>query len=42
MEHGSNVNLSLFIQLSKVRQQNEWKKKRGVSEYGHWICNWTN
>ena len=35
MDHRNNVNLSLFIQLAKVKQpQNEWNKKPGVSEYG--------
>ena len=29
-----------MIQLGKVWQQNEWKKKSEVSEYGPWICNW--
>ena len=37
MEHRNNVKLSLFKQLAKV-QQNKWKKKPGVSEYGPWIC----
>ena len=32
MEHRNNANPSLFKQLAKV-QQNEWKKKPGVSEY---------
>ena len=41
-EHRHNVNPSLFIQLAKVQQQNEWKKKPGVSEYGGWIRNWGN
>ena len=41
MEQRNNVNLSLFIQLAKV-QQSQWKKKPGVSEYGHWICNRVN
>ena len=27
MEHGNSVNPSLFIQLAKVQQQNEWKKE---------------
>ena len=34
MEHKNNVNPSLFIQLAKVQQQNERKKKPEVSEYG--------
>ena len=34
MEHTNNVNPSLFIQLAKVQQQNERKKKPEVSEYG--------
>ena len=44
MEHRNNVNLSLFIQLAKVKQQpqNGWKKKPGLSECGPWICNWSN
>ena len=33
MEYRNNVNLSLLIQLAK-QQQNEWKKKPGVSGYG--------
>ena len=37
----NNVNPSLFIQETKVQQQNEQKKNPGVSEYGPWICcNW--
>ena len=32
--NGDNFNPSLFIQLAKVKQQNERKKKPGVSEYG--------
>ena len=32
-EHRNNVNPSLFIQLAKLLQQNEWKKKPGVLEY---------
>ena len=32
MEHRNNANPSLLKQLAKV-QQNEWKKKPGVSEY---------
>ena len=42
MEQRNNVSFSLFIQLPKVQQQNEWKKKPRVSDYWHWICNWTN
>ena len=42
MEHRNNVNLSQFIQLAKVQQQNKWKKKPGVSEHGPWICNWAS
>ena len=30
------------MQLAKVQQQNEGKKKPGVSEYGLWICNWAS
>ena len=30
------------MQLAKVQQQNEWKKKPGVSEYGPWMYNWVN
>ena len=41
-ERRNNVNPSLFIQLAKVQQQNELKKKPGVWEYGPWICNWVN
>ena len=26
-----------IVLLAKVQQQNEWKKKPGVSEYGPWI-----
>ena len=40
MEDRNKVNLSLFIQLVKVQQWNESKKKAGVSE--PWICNWEN
>ena len=32
MEHRNNVNLSLFIQLAKIQQQNEWKKS-GLPKY---------
>ena len=42
MGHKNNVNPSLFIQLAKVQQQNEWEKKPGVSAYGPWICNCAN
>ena len=41
-EHRNNVNPSLFIQLAIVQQQNDWKKKPGVSKSGPWICNWAN
>ena len=41
-EHRNNVNPSLFIQLAKVQQQNEWKKKLGILEYRPWICNQAN
>ena len=30
----SNIRSSLFIQLAKIKQQNEWIKTPGVSEYG--------
>ena len=33
----NNVNSSLFMQLAKIKQQNEWKKKPRASEYGPWI-----
>ena len=36
-EHRNNVTPSLFIQSGKVQQQNEWKKKPEVSDYGPWI-----
>ena len=42
MEHRNNVNPSLFMQLAKVQEKNEWKKKPGVSEYGPGISNWTD
>ena len=35
--HRNNVRPSLFIRLAKVKQQNEWKKRPGISEYGPWI-----
>ena len=42
MEHRNNVNSFLFIQMAKVQQQTEWKKKPEGSDYGSWICNWEN
>ena len=42
MKHRNNVNTCLFIKLAKVQQQNEWKKKPGVSEYEPWTCNCAN
>ena len=42
MKQRNNVNTCLFIKLAKVQQQNEWKKKPGVSEYEPWTCNWAN
>ena len=33
-QHRKNVNPSLFIQLAKVQQQDEWKRL-GVWEFGH-------
>ena len=36
------INPSLPINLTKVQQQNEWKKKPGIWEYGPWVCNWAN
>ena len=32
-EHRNNVNPSLFIQMTKVEQQNGLKKKPGASKY---------
>ena len=36
------INPSLTVNLTKVQQQNEWKKKPGLWEYGPWVCNWAN
>ena len=38
--HKKNTNPFLFIEVAGKVQQNEWKKKPGVSECGPWVCSW--